>query len=332
MNIFEQLLEGVFEQQKLTTDTAKVDYLHKLQPTVTEISRSFRNQNVDTDYSNTNTQNAYLLRYFPSYTQLLPTALHDLDGDNIWLPEVSELHSMLFGCGPAPELVGLLQYLHDSDHYCKQIAPQFVDIAATDWQESRKLTAKYVMNPVRHGRIWKKLSNPVIDADIADNDLKSKIDPATCHLAVFQNCFNEISNANQALENIKHIALAMPVGSLVVIIDRSRYGETDRMLQDLKQWAKGIDGVNAVGDLNLDERTYQCYELLSEVPEIILNNFCCRHRDLPPPPKNESHQWFKNYWTYANKVTYVTLTIQRSDDATPQTNVIPADDLDDILF
>ena len=314
MNIFNQLLEGIFNQQNLIIKESQIEYLQKQQSILTKLASSYRTQTVDVNYLKF--QNAYLLRYFPFYTPLLQNLLDELVKEDVWLPDANVCRPVFFGCGPAPEFTGLLNHLRSSLPSVKKIEAQFVDKQAVGWQPSLGINLKYVATPRWRG---KQFDHESTVADIGEVNLLHKIKSKSCHLAVFQNCFNEVYDSpGQVVENIKKLAQVMPVGSLIVVIDRSRFRITNHMLQELKSWAMQSELVKMVGDFSLDEQIYSCYSILNTIPKIIRDNFCCLYSDLPSSPKREDRLWFKSRWVYANRVTFVSLALQRCANAPKQ--------------
>ena len=314
MNIFNQLLEGIFNQQNLTTKESQIEYLQKQQPILTKLANSYQTKKVNVNYLDF--QNVYLLRYFPFYVPLLQNLLNGLVKENVRLPDADVCRPMFFGCGPAPEFVGLLNHLRSSLPDVKKIKARFVDKQAADWRLSLDINLKYVAAPRWRGR---RFDHESIVADIGVAGLLRKVNPATCHLAVFQNCFNEVSSAsNQVVENIKQLVKTMPTRSLIVIIDRSGFGVTKQMLKELKSWAMQSSVVKVVGNVSLDEQTHCCSPILNTIPEIIRDNFCCSHSDWLSSMGNKNRFWFENRWVYANRVTFVSLALQRCANAPKQ--------------
>ena len=73
--MYDTLLEHIYSTNNLITLSQKKEYLQSLRPTAQKLWEIYRNQHVKADYSNFAIQIVYLLRYFPSYSQLLPEIL-----------------------------------------------------------------------------------------------------------------------------------------------------------------------------------------------------------------------------------------------------------------
>ena len=296
--MFKQLLEGIFEQKNLTTEQEQIAYLCSLRPVGKSLWDSYRTQNVNVDYTSVDTQNAYLLRYFPSYAKLVPYVLGESD---VQLPKVELLQPIFFGCGPAPEFVGLLEHLKENCPDTGMVSATFVDIAIDTWRHSINISIDRVVS-----RIWdaELCDYQYKQVDIADADLLQKIKVGDCHLAVFQNCFNEVSDKLESvIRNIKKVCQTMPAGAVILLIDRGGYTATDNMLADLKSWAEAGDTVKPMGEANLSRRAFDCRPLLETVPEIIRKNLYRQGRD--------KRLFVDDGLIFSNDVNFLSLVLQR---------------------
>jgi hypothetical protein len=90
-------------------------YLQSLQPDVKRLRSSFRTNHVSVDYSNYNTQAAYLLAYYPHYVEMTHRALESLQQKDPSLMQLvfdkKHLKVCLFCAGAAPEALGLLSFI-----------------------------------------------------------------------------------------------------------------------------------------------------------------------------------------------------------------------------
>jgi hypothetical protein len=76
--------------------------------------REYQSSDISPDYSREDYQEAYLLCYFLPYSQPVPYLLNQLvlkKNFSYQLPEDGLLTASFFGCGPGPELLGLMRYL-----------------------------------------------------------------------------------------------------------------------------------------------------------------------------------------------------------------------------
>ena len=262
--MFEQLLEGIFAQRELTTEQDQAAYLGDLRPVEKSLWNSYRTQNVNVDYTAVDLQNVYLLRYFPFYTKLVP---YVLSKSGVQLPKVELLQPIFFGCGPAPEFVGLLEHLKENCPNTEMVSVTFADIAIDTWQHSINISIERVVPRIWDAELCDYQSKQV---DITDANLLQKIKVETCHLAVFQNCFNEVSDKlENVIVNIQEICQKMPAGAVILLIDRAYYSATNSMLAGLKSWAEAGNTVKPVGEANLSLNNFDCEPLLKTVPKVI---------------------------------------------------------------
>lgn len=303
--IFEQLLKGIFEQKILDSDleSARVKYLRELKPDAEKLYAAFQTQQVSVDFRCF--QIPYLLRYFPFYTELLPRVLEDLRTRNVQLQVEEGFCPVFFGCGPAPEFVGLLSHMHRHFPHLQKITPQFLDLEPESWWLARDIVRDYVLPSQLQNIKWDN-SPPVIAGKIEATNMLDKlgarIDFSKCHLAVFQNFFNEISDElkKYAIENIMQIGHNMPPGGLIVMIHRAKYPTVTAMLKDIQSAAEHTRELRPVGNVALKEKAFAC-QPQDAVPKIIRENLYPTFAD-----------GFVDKLTYANSINYIYLALQRT--------------------
>lgn len=199
-------------------------YLRNLQPYVIRLRQSYRSNSVNIDYSDPNTQAAYLLAYYPLYAEMTYQVLCNL-GENYLQKCFSgykELQACFFGAGPAPEIVGLVNYLHCKHSLLRYAASHTYDITANTWSNSQSIT-KYVASQL----------SPNFNLMLSGNHLnlcqKNGLYPIiniikSSQLFIVQNCLNEfIADSHLFLENIGFLAVEMPANSILVIADLCHY-------------------------------------------------------------------------------------------------------------
>ena len=182
------------------------------------------------------------------------------------------------------------------------VSATFVDIAIDTWHHSININIGCVVSRIWDAELCDYQSKRV---DIADPNLLRKIKVGACHLAVFQNCFNEVSDKlEDVILNIKKICQKMPAGAVILLIDRSSYTATDNMLAGLKSWAEAGNTVKPVGEANLSLNKFDCGPLLETVPNIIRENLYRQWgRDKP--------HWEDDGLIFAKNVSFVFLALQR---------------------
>lgn len=300
--MFEQLLTGIFDERALACPDEQTAYLIGLQGAARSLWESYRCQDVVVDYSSIHTQNVYLLRYFPFYAQLVPQVLIHLEDEGAGLADVQLLQAYFFGCGPAPELVGLLQHLRTQRPYTEMVSASLVDIRANVWRHGRSIGMARI---AAAGWDRELLDCDSIEVCLTDVNLIAKLDPSNCHLLVFQNCLNEIHNKAAVIANIQLMLEISPVGAIAIIIDRSGYESTDSALQELLAWADQASFVQAVGNRSLAKQRFDCNEILQGVPDIITTNLLHRWGDQKP------NGWDYDKLIFSKKISYVSLAFQR---------------------
>jgi hypothetical protein len=107
--MYELILEALYRLNNLTGAEEKAQYLQSLKSVAKELRRSYDPNaapNVRVNYRTKNVQAAYMLRYFPQYSQVLPTILDDLKNAQVSLPfDQENLSACFFGAGPPPRFM-----------------------------------------------------------------------------------------------------------------------------------------------------------------------------------------------------------------------------------
>ena len=235
------LLDGIYSAKQLRTDSQKRSYLQKLRDPAIELWREYQSSDISPDYSRQDYQEAYLLCYFLPYSQPVPYLLNQLvlkKNFSYQLPEKGLLTASFFGCGPGPEILGLMRYLGS---FQSSISISAAMLDRESWEHGRQIVFRHLLD-----RIW----NPDLyniqefEADIvgstrdflpADSEEWVK----RSDLIVIQHCLNERHNAKSELliENMKQLVEKMKTGAVMLIIERATYvkkllGEFRYILQE----------------------------------------------------------------------------------------------------
>jgi hypothetical protein len=114
--------------------TSSAEWLAALRPTSIELYQSYRKDDIQVDYQRPEVQDAYLLRYFFPYCELSYQTFGLLEGANRNVCLNAE-RIVLFGGGPGPEIVGLLEWKATQPPQSTALV-QFiiVDKAAESWE------------------------------------------------------------------------------------------------------------------------------------------------------------------------------------------------------
>ena len=218
---YQTILEAIYLENSVKTDKQKRECLEKLKGTSMLLGREYQQQEISPDYSKRDYQEAYLLRYFLPYSQPVPYLLNYLKLKKNFLyqlPEDGTLTASFFGCGPGPELYGLMSYLNRPQSDI-DISAAMLDIAT--WEHSRKIVFNHLLTRVK---IHEFKSNLVgTTSEFLPNDSEKWV--STSDLIVIQHCLNERHNAqsNQLIENMKQLVGKMKTGAVMLIIERARY-------------------------------------------------------------------------------------------------------------
>ena len=133
------LLNGLYSAKHLRTDIQRRDYLQELQGAARTLWREYQSTDISPDYSRMDYQEAYLLCYFLPYSQPVPYLLNQLVLKKEFpyrLPETGVLTATFFGCGPGPELLGLMRYLR-SFQASLRISAAMLD--REPWEHGRRI-------------------------------------------------------------------------------------------------------------------------------------------------------------------------------------------------
>ena len=97
-------------------------------------------------YSDKDVQEAYLLRYFVPYSYLLPTLLKNLESQGTIVScDDGLLSACFFGCGPGPELAGLIRHLSQKSFRPDMVVAHMFDAASDTWAHGRSIFTNSVL-------------------------------------------------------------------------------------------------------------------------------------------------------------------------------------------
>ena len=221
------LLNGLYSAKHLRTDIQKRDYLQGLQGAARALWREYQSSDISPDYSKIDYQEAYLLCYFLPYSQPVPYLLNQLVLKKDFpyqLPETGVLTAAFFGCGPGPELLGLMRYLR-SFQASLRISAAMLD--REPWEHGRRIVFQHLLD-----RAWDPEGYDIREfkVDIVGNSEDFLPDDSEewvkrSDLIVIQHCLNERQNATseRSMENMKHLVEKMKTGAVMLIIERGTY-------------------------------------------------------------------------------------------------------------
>ncbi len=131
-------LHGLSSEQELS------GFLRGLKPTARFLWKAYQSSVVNISYTKPTIQAAYMLRYFPHYAEVTRVALDELYMQGVLPFQEELLYVNLFGCGPAPELCGIMQFLKSRFPRSEMLIAHLLDVASESWRYSRQITLDYL--------------------------------------------------------------------------------------------------------------------------------------------------------------------------------------------
>ena len=306
---YTDLLSGIFDRNELKNMEAKEQYLSEMRDIASDFWSKYQTQEIIVDYTDTKNQEVYLLRYFPFYTQPVRFVLDELKGDDVCLPEVELLEACFLGCGPGPEVIGLMWHLLSSEAVTTMLAAKMVDIAAETWGYSREIIREFVAEHYwQPGLVeYESFAGSYLD----NRDLK-KIDVEGSHLAVVQFCLNEISRDAQSEveDNILELFSRLSPGAIAIVIERDRYPQTRQMLKNMYQKADGIECLKPITAAEPTSDVVDNRTMLDGVPSIIKDNLFWDGRGSVPGWAKDRDEVFDKGLMFAKDIKFIWVAFQ----------------------
>ncbi len=200
------------------------DELKKTQVYVKQIREEYSRSPSSVDYSDMYLRAAYLLAYYPKYTEVLYHVLRRVSRELSELFERDRVRACFLGAGPAPEVIGWIRYLNDFTSVPTHAHAYLLDREVCGWQKGQEIT-RYHLAPI----YWPngKLVTSAHQFDFAADGLEQQFENHMVQQAflfsglfVMQNCINDqLREMRQFLDNLVLIFQRMKPGSLFVIID-----------------------------------------------------------------------------------------------------------------
>ena len=243
---YPSLLDGIYSGWRLDTSAERLSYLRNLQGPATELWEEFQKQDVSPDYSRPGYEDAYLLRYFFPYSLLVPSVLHYHLSD-FFHTDGDLLIASFLGCGPGPELYGLMYYLRYARSGVPMISASMLDIAPNSWAYSRNIVSENLLNRTWDSGLYEisefKSNLAGASQQFLSNDTERWLEES--NLIVIQNCLNEIpvSGYDQVLVNMTRMMDIMKPSALILIIERHGYPMVKKLLGNIRSTAKKFDNM-----------------------------------------------------------------------------------------
>lgn len=271
------ILDALYELNNVKTEAEQAAYLQSLQPYAKALRESYdpsQGHHVNVDYRDPQAQAAYLIRYFPQYSQILPTILNELRYRGISVPfEKGILSLASFGCGPAPEIYGLIQFLNNYYKDITRIRAHTFDILAQEWTYSRSINEQKLIPDIWRERKV-RVDNTVFDLatengiDVIESSIK------TSQLVTFQNCLNEVSPLlhRRVINNLRSIVQVMQQNALMIVIDLSGYEQVLNLIARIQVLVDAGPSASIVVGLTDRVRRHDAKQMIDNMPLIIKEN------------------------------------------------------------
>lgn len=232
---YQALINAIYSANSIETDDQKREHLRRLREASRQLAEEYQQSEISPDYSRLDYQEAYLLRYFLPYSQPVPYLLNHLILKKDFpcqLPENRTLIASFFGCGPGPEIFGLMRYL-GSPQSAVDISAAMFDIQPA-WKHARQIVFKHLLD-----RVWDPSSYRIqeFESNLVGNageflPTNSEKLVRESDLIVIQHCLNERHNAESEglIGNLAQLVRKMKSGAVMLIVERARYPSVKSLL------------------------------------------------------------------------------------------------------
>lgn len=240
-------------------DMSPITYLENRRGAVNALVEHFargNNDKIQSAYTNQEIQEAYLLRYFPYYIEPIYRELSILPFNFLLNHNEKSISLCLYGCGPAPELLGIIRYIDKTLSWIDLINVYYFE--KNDWDDIRKictyeLSAKYM---TRHSIEIKSQTNTI---DLLDFTEPSRIEAfpeiRTATIHIFHNCLRDLYGTYRdevKVTNIlKNILLFAEKGSILIIVDLN-YSNIKNIMKKFSEMA-----INESNGIIIRDNTYE---------------------------------------------------------------------------
>jgi hypothetical protein len=169
------------------------------------------------DYSNPDNQLAYIFGYFPYYIEPINDVLKSIERDQYQNIFYNRFNVNFYGCGPCPELLGLLRFLSEEHLGIDQINVTFFD--GESWDPWRNCVIENISNEYWDGsmNITEKNDCNLLELPRSDN---SSVNSADIH--IIQNVCSDLVkrfDSARVLHWLRSIYAASKENSMIFIID-----------------------------------------------------------------------------------------------------------------
>src|SRR5690606_11328820 len=235
---------------------------------------------------------AYLLAYYPKYTEVLYYVLQRISRSLTKMFEKDRVRACFLGAGPAPEVIGWVRYLNEFASAPNHAHADLLDKEICGWQKGQEIT-RYHLAPV----YWPKgkLVTSAHQFDFVASDLEEQFENHMVQQAflfsdlfVMQNCINDqLAKRPQYLENLVSIFRRMKPGSLFVIIDLP----PEKVWRFMKDFERQVRA-EGIGDVILPaSRSVMSRESSFAIPPLVETTLFDQDVDFLRPPKQLKYRY-----------------------------------------
>ncbi|MFZ1127549.1 hypothetical protein, partial [Methanoregula sp.] len=207
-------------------------------PTNGLINKFHGNNAESLNYEDITVQSAYMLCYFPYYIENIYHLLHYIECAETRHIFKNDMNINLYGCGPAPDLLGLVAFLNKK--YGSKIS--HINVNFFDKHDWTKLRNECVNN---YAKLFNHTINietnnseiNLLECDNAEYVVANVVDDSQLH--VFQNCTTDIYTQCKSYHKIGAIFNTfcnhMSPESVAIIIDFLGKGDSMTILNSIKK-------------------------------------------------------------------------------------------------
>lgn len=270
--MYETILNLIFQARGLEDEDDQAAFLSGLKAPARRLWNAYQSNSISIDYSNENYQLAYMLRYFPFYSQVIRQILNMRAENDQALPfGHNNVVVSLFCSGPVPEAYGISQFLNDYYPDTESLEINTFDLHVEGWTDPRNITVENLIPEVLPDCELEVVTHEFDLRQPFDEELNETIERSD--LIVFQNCLNEISTAKRprVKRTMSAIMSNMSPNSLLVLIERAGYDEIKELLREIAELAPEHN-CTRLTRLMVVERTFSFSDIKNSVPQIIWDN------------------------------------------------------------
>lgn len=206
--------------------------LEQIKPKIGELREQFKKFPCSINYSDSQIRAAYLMSYYPYYISPIKRVLNEIFTHSLSTLAKKNIKITAFGCGAAPEIVGVSQFMIENSIFTNKIENNLLDYEE-GWKNSRELLIKeFLRGHFRYNNHHQKC-NILNDCDKCNNEIDCKEKLENTHLIVIQNCLNDIS-AKLKVEKIDYlIENYLHKEGILIIIDLN-FLEIKKLMDNLE--------------------------------------------------------------------------------------------------